>query len=182
MSRSRVAPRLLPALRPALIPALILAASAALAASPPDPAGAIARVLDDWHDAAAKADEARYFAHFAPEGVFLGTDPDERWTVPEFRAFAHPYFSKGKAWSFRAHDRHVVLSPDGTLAWFDERLDTPNMGPCRGSGVLRKVDGAWRIALYDLSIPIPNPLTKELVGRIAGWKASSRSGGGPGER
>lgn len=169
MSRARVTlPRLLPVLL-ALLPAF---ARPAPAAEPRDASVEAARALDDWHDAAAKADEARYFAWFAPEGVFLGTDPDERWTVPEFRAYAHPHFAKGKAWSFRARDRHVVLSPDGTLAWFDERLDTANMGPCRGSGVLRKADGAWRIALYDLSIPVPNPLTKEVVRRIADWHAS----------
>ncbi len=165
MSRTRLAAACLLALLPVL-------ALPAPAAEPPGPAAEVARALDDWHDAAAKADEERYFAWFAPEGVFLGTDPDERWTVPEFRAYAHPHFAKGKAWTFRGHDRHVVVSPDGTVAWFDERLDTANMGACRGSGVLRRVGAAWRIALYDLSIPIPNPLTKEVVRRIADAKAS----------
>ena len=41
---------------------------------------AIAMVLDDWHAAAAAADEDRYFAHFAPDAIFLGTDASERWT------------------------------------------------------------------------------------------------------
>src|SRR5260370_41840685 len=45
------------------------------------------RVLDDWHAAAAAADEARYFAHFAPYGVFLGTGAAARRTVPARRAF-----------------------------------------------------------------------------------------------
>ena len=35
-----------------------------------------------WHDAAAKADEERYFAHFAEGGVFAGHRRTERWTVP----------------------------------------------------------------------------------------------------
>ena len=126
---------------------------------------AIARVLDDWHDAAAKADEARYFAHFAPDGVFLGTDATERWDVAAFRAYAHPYFAKGKAWSFRPRARHVAVW-NARTAWFDELLDTPNLGEARGSGVLVKEGGAWRIALYDLSVPIPNELAKEVVERI----------------
>src|SRR5262245_65773011 len=46
-------------------------------------------VLDGLHDAAAKADEKRYFDHFAPGAVFLGTDARERWTLEEFRAYAH---------------------------------------------------------------------------------------------
>ena len=34
---------------------------------------AISRVLDDWHAAASAADEQRYFGHFTPDAVFLGT-------------------------------------------------------------------------------------------------------------
>jgi hypothetical protein len=127
---------------------------------------AVATVLDDWHAAAAAADEARYFAHFATDAVFLGTDATERWSVEEFRRYAHPYFTKGKAWSFKAVERHVSFSPDRSVAWFDERLDTPNLGPARGSGVLMRIEGAWKIAHYDLSIPIPNALMKEIKQRI----------------
>jgi uncharacterized protein (TIGR02246 family) len=127
---------------------------------------AVAAVLDDWHAAAAAADEARYFAHFAPDAVFLGTDATERWSVEEFRRYAHPYFAKGKAWSFKAVERHISFSPDRSVAWFDERLDTPNLGPARGSGVLVRAAGSWRIAHYDLSVPIPNALMKEIKQRI----------------
>lgn len=116
---------------------------------------AVAHVLDDWHDAAAKVDEERYFAHFALGAVFLGTDAKERWTVPEFRAYAHPHFAKGKAWTMRATRREITFL--GTVAWFDEDLDTARLGPARGSGVLVKDDaGHWKIAHYNLSIPIPN--------------------------
>jgi uncharacterized protein (TIGR02246 family) len=134
-------------------------------AKPPEEA-AVAAVLDDWHAAAAAADEARYFAHFAPDAVFLGTDATERWSLDEFRRYAHPYFAKGKAWSFKAVERHVSFSPDRTVAWFDERLDTPNLGPARGSGVLVRAGGSWKIAHYDLSVPIPNVLMKEIKQRI----------------
>jgi ketosteroid isomerase-like protein len=126
----------------------------------------IAAVLDDWHAAAAAADEVRYFSHFAPNAVFLGTDATERWTVEEFRRYAHPYFARGKAWSFRPAARHIAFSPDGSVAWFDERLDTPNLGPARGSGVLVRESGAWKITHYDLSVPIPNELMSEVKRRI----------------
>jgi uncharacterized protein (TIGR02246 family) len=133
----------------------------------PDPApAAIAAVLDDWHAAAAAADEERYFRHFAPGAVFLGTDATERWTVEEFRRYSHPYFAKGKAWSFRSVDRHVAFSPDGTVAWFDEALETPNLGPSRGSGVLVRSGRDWKIAQYNLSVPIPNELMSEFKARI----------------
>ena len=125
-----------------------------------------ARTLDDFHDAASKADEQRYFGHFAPDGVFLGTDASERWDVPAFRAYAHPHFAQGKGWTYRATERHVTLAPDGNVAWFDETLANESYGPCRGSGVLRKIDGEWKIAQYNLTIPIPNELAKTVVGMI----------------
>jgi|SRR6266849_9423320 len=114
----------------------------------------VASALDDFHAAAAKADEDRYFAHFAPGGVFLGTDATERWEVPAFRAYAHPHFAKGKAWTFRAARRIVTVR--GDMAWFDEDLETQNLGPARGSGVLSLHDGKWLIDQYVLSITVPN--------------------------
>ena len=65
--------------------------------------GAVAAVLDSWHAAAAAADEEKYFAAFTPDAVFFGTDATERWTRDEFRKYAHPYFAKGKAWTFKAN-------------------------------------------------------------------------------
>lgn len=126
----------------------------------------VAAVLNDWHQAAAVADEARYFGHFAPNGVFMGTDATERWTVSEFRAWAKPQFQRKSAWSFRPRDRHVEFSGDGQTAWFDEMLDTPNLGLCRGSGVLVSIGGKWKIAQYNLSVTIPNALVHGIVQQI----------------
>lgn len=121
-------------------------------------AEAVARVLDDWHDAAAKADEGRYFGHMTEDAVFLGTDATERWVKPAFQKWAHPFFARGRAWAFKATRRSITLAPGGQMAWFDEDLATPNLGPCRGSGVLVKAGDRWRIAQYNLSVPIPNAL------------------------
>jgi ketosteroid isomerase-like protein len=150
-----------------LIFVLLACASASAAPQITD----VDRVLDDWHNAAANADEARYFGHAAPEFVFLGTDASERWDLASFRAFAHPYFAKGKAWTFVPHERHVNVSPDGSVAWFDEKLDSASYGNCRGSGVLRSIDGKWKIAQYDLTIPIPNHLATTVVQMIRGANA-----------
>lgn len=132
------------------------------------PSAAVASVLDDWHRAAAQADEDRYFAHMAEDAVFLGTDGTERWDKAAFRAYAHPHFAKGRAWAFKAVRRTVTLNAEGTAAWFDEDLDTPNLGPCRGSGVLTLEKGAWKVRQYNLSVPIPNALMKEVKARIEG--------------
>ena len=116
----------------------------------------IAAVLDDWHDAASKADEERYFGHLAEESIFLGTDATERWTKKAFRAYAHPHFAKGKAWRFRSIRRAVAFAPAGDAAWFDEDLETEKLGPARGSGALVRTPQGWQITLYNLTIPIPN--------------------------
>jgi hypothetical protein len=128
--------------------------------------GTIGGVIDAWHAAAAAADEEKYFSYFTPGAVFLGTDATERWTRDEFRKWAHPYFAKGKAWSFKSVSRWITFAPDRTVAWFDEALDTPNMGPCRGSGVLVATSSGWKIAQYNLSVPIPNDLVDDFKKRI----------------
>lgn len=151
--------------------AVLAGAAAALAAHTADQARsrerAVATVIDDWHAAAAAADEERYFGHMSEGAVFLGTDPTERWTKAQFRAYAHPYFVKGKAWSFRPVSRTVSVAPDGSVAWFDEELATPNLGPARGSGVLLRDGATWTIVQYDLSVPIPNAVFPQVKGIIA---------------
>jgi ketosteroid isomerase-like protein len=144
-----------------------------------DPSADVARALDGFHDAAAKADLERYFGHMTPEGVFLGTDATERWQGRQFREFCRPYFEKGKGWTYRPRDRHVELGPGGTTAWFDELLDNDSYGTCRGSGVLvLGGDGIWRIAQYNLSMPIPNDLAKPVVKMIREHSAQPPAGGG----
>ncbi len=120
----------------------------------------IARELDDFHHAAAHADEERYFAHFAPDAVFLGTDASERWDVAGFRAYAHPYFARKQAWSFRPANRRIAMR--GDVAWFEEDLETENLGPARGSGVLVRSGGRWLIEQYVLSITVPNDRLKQV--------------------
>lgn len=148
-----------------LLPLVLLFASCATLNVPQETA-AVNRVVDDWHRAAAQADETRYFNLMTPDAVFLGTDATERWDAQSFRAFAHPYFAKGTAWTFTPKSRHVMLDSDGNTAWFDESLDSASYGECRGTGVVRRIGGQWKIAHYSLTIPIPNALAKEFVGRI----------------
>ncbi|HKI02065.1 MAG TPA: nuclear transport factor 2 family protein [Thermoanaerobaculia bacterium] len=153
-----------------LAAALILTAlPSALQAHTAPPAGetaAAAKVLDAFHSAAARADGEAYFALLGPDAVFLGTDGTERWDKAAFQKFAQPYFAQGKGWTYTPRDRHVKLSRDGRIAWFDEMLDNESYGECRGSGVLEKTDAGWKIVQYNLSVPMPNDLSKELVARI----------------
>ena len=147
---------------------LAVALTCGAAAAPDDFGRPIDAALDAFHEAASRADEGSYLGLFAPEGVFIGTAPGERWTVEEFRAFVRPYFSQGRGWTYTPRDgeRHIGVSEDGAFAWFDEVLDNAKYGECRGSGVLRRIDGAWRIVQYELVIPIPNEIAPEVVEMI----------------
>ena len=133
----------------------LLGAQALAKAAVREAQAAVGAVLDDWHLAAAQAEEERYFSHLAPGAVFMGLDAEERWEKEAFRRWAHPGFAARRMWRFQASRRTVALSPDGLVAWFDEQLDTSTMGLARGSGVLVKLDGTWQIAQYALSLPIP---------------------------
>jgi hypothetical protein len=135
----------------------------------PDPSSEdVDAVLDDWHAAAAEGDFERYFNHFESDSsIFMGTDATERWTIAVFKPWAKPYFEdNGVAWSFTPTFRKIYFSDNGKTAWFDEELDTPNLGPSRGSGVLVHQSGDWKIAHYNLAIPIPNTIVDDVVKQI----------------
>ena len=116
----------------------------------------IGAVLDDFHTAAADADRERYLAHFAPDGVFMGTDDWERWPLEEFSAYVAERFSSGSGWSYTSEDRHITFAPDGDTAWFDEIMVSQRWGRFRGTGVLRQIDGDWKLAHYSLTALVPN--------------------------
>ena len=149
---------------------LSLAALTALAAarSGDDPRAAVSRLLDELHDAASQADGARYFALFAPDAVFLGTDATERWPIAEFRTYAQARFDAGTGWTYHLikDKRFITIGEDGLTAWFDELLTNARYDTCRGSGVLRRTGDAWRIAQYNLALTIPNDVASDVVALI----------------
>lgn len=129
---------------------------------------AINTVLESWHKAASDADFDTYFGLMTTDSYFLGTDATENWQYEDFKAFSKPYFDKGKAWSFSTLERNVFVQEGDDVAWFDEHLDT-QMGICRGSGAMKKIDGQWKIAHYVLSIAVPNDNVSELTALKKDW-------------
>lgn len=128
------------------------------AATLPDIAGqkkSIASMLDSFNIAAANADFNGYFSFFTDSAVFIGTDATEYWTKPTFMVWAKPYFDKKKTWDFKAVKRNIYFGSDPNLAWFDELLNT-QMKICRGSGVVVRQNGKWKVREYILSMTIPN--------------------------
>jgi ketosteroid isomerase-like protein len=122
----------------------------------------INHTLENWHKAAAEADFDGYFNHMTEDGIFIGTDATENWNITEFQNFSKPYFDRGSAWDFSTLERNIYTSENGETAWFDELLDTW-MGICRGSGVMVRENGDWKIKHYVLSVTIPNDNINEIV-------------------
>ena len=126
----------------------------------------VSAILDALHEAASEADFDRYFSLYAGEAVFLGTDATERWTREEFMDYTRARFDTGTGWTYHMLERHIAIAPGGGAAWFDERLENANLGETRGSGVLVMENGGWKIAQYNLTIPIPNEMAREVAQRI----------------
>lgn len=122
----------------------------------PNDRAVLDNLLNAWHQAAATADAEGFFGKIAKDGIYLGTDASERWLRDELRAWAEKAFGREVAWAFQPYDRQVYFTKDGRTAWFEEMLDTPHMGTCRGSGVLSRTPEGWKIRHYDLSLMVPN--------------------------
>lgn len=119
-------------------------------------------LMNSWHLAATDANYENYFSKMDSVSVFIGTDASENWQKIHFQEFSKPYFDRGKAWDFKTLERNIYVNDDGTIAWFDELLNTW-MGTCRGSGVLEKKNATWKIKHYVLSVAIPNDDIQKVI-------------------
>jgi ketosteroid isomerase-like protein len=134
----------------------------AVAAS--DEISAIGEVIDTFHDAAAHGDKERYLGQMTEDGVFLGTDEWERWPKqPAFIDYVGSRFKDGVGWNYRSVERQIQISESGDTAWFDEVLLSEPNGRFRGTGVLSKQNGTWKIAHYAMSFLILNENWPEVI-------------------
>lgn len=160
-------------------PASSTCAAARLDAGEEAAVAAVAAVLDTLHAAASRADARTYFGCFEEDAVFMGTDPHERWSLAQFRAYATARFEQGDGWTYKVDERHIRIH--GDVAWFDERLNNVKLGACRGGGVvLRAKDGSWRIAHYNLAMAIPNEAALAVAALVASDTGSRDADGGGG--
>ncbi len=173
-----------PALVAAFIGLAVLAMILAILYSPSEEEHLtqINQTIDAFHQAAADAEFDAYFDLLTPDARFLGTDATERWTKAEFRAYCieRGAFNEAPAWVYTPSARSVTFAPDRELAWFDENLTHDRYGTLRGSGVVVRNAGAWKIAQYNLTFLVPNEATPAVVEAISAPPLPE--GDGPGER
>ncbi|HZV84492.1 MAG TPA: nuclear transport factor 2 family protein [Brevundimonas sp.] len=145
-----------------------LMALSLLVQAPSSQEAEVAAVLDRLNEASTAADAAAYFSLFTPDARFIGTDATERWSLSQFRAFAEPYFARGRGWTYNASARVITIAPIECrcIAWFDEELENASYGQTRGSGVLRLTPDGWKIEQYVLSFAIPNERSDAVVAAI----------------
>ena len=117
-------------------------------------------LLDGLHQDAHEGNFENYFNRYSFDAVFLGTDKTERWTIKEFKAYAKPAFLDGHGWTYKVVERN--LEGEGNTLWFDEILFNEKLGHCRGTGVVKLINGEWKIAHYALTMLIPNSIAEEI--------------------
>ena len=144
----------------------------------PARAGEPAKALDAFHRAASEANLQAYFGLMTEDVVFLGTDGSERWQGQAFRDFVRPHFEAGRGWTYQPSDRNVRVDSSGGIAWFDEVLHNDQLGACRGSGVRVLQAGQWKVAQYNLSVPIPNALVLGVAEQIRGEAVTGTAASG----
>ena len=125
---------------------------------------AIAAVIDDFHDAAAHGDNARYLGHMTDDAVFMGTDEWERWPKqPDFVDYVGGRFKDGIGWTYRSVQRNIRLANAGNIAWFDEVIFSETSGRFRGTGVVVLENGTWKIAHYAMSFLVFNENWEDVI-------------------
>jgi hypothetical protein len=131
--------------------------------------------LDALHKAGADANQPAFTALLAEDVIFLGMDGANRLEGAAARNFVRDSFASGKAWTYNSSLREIRLSGDGSVAWFDEALEHDRRGNGRGTGVLIREGGGWKVAQYSLTMPLPDALagTSAAVGAQAGAAASA---------
>ncbi len=118
---------------------------------------AIGAVIDNFHDAAAHGDKTRYLDQLTDDAVFMGTDEWERWPKqPDFIDYVGSRFKDGTGWKYQSVERTIKISASSEFAWFDEVIFSDSNGRFRGTGVLSRQDGRWKIAHYAMSFLIFN--------------------------
>lgn len=111
--------------------------------------------LDAFYKAAAAANESEFIAVLAADAVLLGIGDEGRLQGQPLYEYVSESFASGGNWRYSVNDRQIRQTDDGSVAWFDESLQSDGLSPGRASGVLVQDDGNWKVAQYNLTVSQP---------------------------
>lgn len=129
-------------------------------------------LLDTFFQTASTGNLKGYLDCFSADGVFMGTDTNEEWSMEEFKTYCKKAFAKKPdgsdgGWTFKPTNRRFLhLNPD--LTWFHEQLQSHKYGHCRGTGLAIRLGDDWKILRYVLSIAVPNDVIDQYVPLVKG--------------
>ena len=135
-----------------------------------DSKAAIDNLLTRFRQAAADANGEAYFGCLDPEGVFFGTDENERFTYQSLKKTFMPYFEQGVGWKHQVLKRNIYLGPNNQFGWFDEITHREKVGNLRTTGVVRNTENGWKIVQYNVAFVVPNEVATEVAEIIGNWK------------
>lgn len=142
--------------------------------------------LDAFYAASAGSNQSAFIAQLTEDAVLLGVDGGERLQGEALRDYVSKSFgsesataTNGNSWGYHSSDRHIRLSADGTVAWFDESLQHEQLGAGRASGVLVANGGNWKIAQYNRIAPLPSVAVASPAGAAAPAAAAAVPAAGP---
>ena len=124
----------------------------------------VAAALEELYRAGAEADLEGYLDRLSEDAVMLGTDVHGRFTRSDIREWLEPYFAAGQRIGSRLLVLRVTEAVDGRFAWFDSLSEKPELCLLRGSGLMRREEGKWRVVHHDLAFLIPN----DMLGLVTG--------------
>jgi hypothetical protein len=110
--------------------------------------------LDALHKAGSDANTAAFEALLADDVVFLGMGGAGRLEGQAARAYFSEYLAQGNGWAYSSSLRETRVSADGSVAWFDETLEHGQLGLGRATGVLVRSGDGWKVAQYNLTVPV----------------------------
>lgn len=129
--------------------------------------------LDSLHKAGADANATVFESLLAEDVVFLGVGGAGRLEGQAAREYFSGHLMQGNAWAYRSSLREIRVSADGSVAWFDETLEHGQLGSGRGTGVLIRSGEGWKVAQYNLTVPLLGGAAPASVG------VDSQSGAAP---
>lgn len=123
-------------------------------------------LLRDVHRARGEPDFDRYFDCFAPAAIIFGTDRSERLNLARWRARVGPYFEWTKGTTSIPLEQRVYPAPNEDMAWFEELIEREQLGRMRVTGVLKRIEGRWKLLHYNQVVLIPKAMVEDVARRI----------------